>query len=61
MYTTIKEAFANGTGDVFFTKNNLFVAVRRKDNHDYYFNNGFTFLTFDEIMDLDKLQKEIPE
>ena len=28
---------------------------------DYYFNNGFTLLSFEEVMALDKVQKNEPE
>ena len=59
-YTTIKEAFKNGTGDVFFTKDNCFVAISRKDDFTYYFNNGYALLSFEEIWALDKSQKNEP-
>jgi hypothetical protein len=55
-YTTIKEAFKNGTGDVFFTKNNCFVATSRKNDFSYYLNNGFSLLSYEETLALDKAQ-----
>lgn len=48
-YTTIKEAFANGTGDVFYTKNNRFIAVSRKDDNSNLSNDGFKLLSYDEV------------
>ena len=60
-YTTINEAFKNGMGDVFFTTDKPFVAKSRKNDFDYYFNNGFTLLSFEEVMALDKVQKNEPE
>ncbi len=52
-YKTISEAFKNGTGDVFFTKNNEFVAVSR---HSIPFEEmeeqGFKFLTYSETLEI---------
>lgn len=53
LYSTISEAFKNGTGDVFFIKDNQYVAVSR---HAVDFGSmqaqGFTFLQYDETMKL---------
>ena len=51
-YTTIKEAFANGMGDVFFTKNNRFIAVSRKDDNSNLANHGFKLLSYTEVIAL---------
>ena len=58
MYTTIKEAFSAGQGDVFFTKNGKYIAKCGKDNLDFYFDNGYTYLTFDQVMQISKQQRE---
>jgi hypothetical protein len=50
-YTTINEAFKNGTGDVFFIKDDRFVAVSR---HAIPFEQmeaeGFKYLTYSETI-----------
>lgn len=53
-YTTIKEAFAAGTGDNFFTKDGKFVAVSRKHDtlHQTLQNQGFTYLNYEETIKL---------
>lgn len=57
-YTTIKEAFSNGTGDVFFTKNNRFIAVCRKDDNSNLIDLGFKLLSYDEVTALAVTQTE---
>lgn len=57
MYNTILEAFKNGSGDVFFTKEEKYIAVSRKDDLSYYFDNGYEFMTYEKIIETDKLQK----
>ena len=53
-FKTIQEAFKNGTGDVFFTKDGNFVARSRHiDNlNDKMAKEGFTFLSYDEVVNL---------
>ena len=58
-YNTIKEAFKNGTGDCFFTKNGRYLAVSRKDSHSYYINNGFIMMTYDDVLKADSTQSAI--
>ena len=48
-YTTINEAFKNGTGDVFYTKDSRFVAVCRKDDNSDLVVKGFTLLTYEQV------------
>lgn len=55
-YTTIKEAFANGMGDVFYTKNNRFIAVCRKDDNSNLEIFGFTLLSYDNVISLSNTQ-----
>ena len=57
-YTTIKEAFANGTGDVFFTKNNRFISVCRKDDNINLINEGYALLSYDEVTTLAAIQTQ---
>lgn len=53
-YKTVNEAFKNGTGDVFFTRNNEYVAVSRHamDNAGFAAMEaqGFKFMTYDETL-----------
>lgn len=53
-YKTVNEAFKNGTGDVFFTKNNEYVAVSRHAMDNAGFEameaQGFKFMTYDETL-----------
>jgi len=53
-YKTVNEAFKNGTGDVFFTKNNEYVAVSRHAMDNAAFEameaQGFKFMTYDETL-----------
>lgn len=53
-YSTIQEAFKNGTGDVFFTKNNQFVCFSRKDKISLSEMNeyGFSYVTYSEVIEL---------
>lgn len=52
-YNTVNEAFKNGTGDVFFTRNSEYVAVSR---HSVDFEGleaqGFKFMTYSETLEL---------
>lgn len=48
-YKTIKEAFANGTGDVFFTKNGEYIAVSHHDDNKYLSGSGFVWLNFTQV------------
>jgi len=58
-YNTILEAFRNGTGDHFYTKENKFIAVSRKSDNRYLEKLGFTFMTYEEIVSTDKAQKAL--
>ena len=50
-YKTIQQAFSSGTGDCFFSKQNEFIAVSRKNNskHNELLENGFKFMQHDEV------------
>lgn len=60
-YKTVNEAFKNGTGDVFFTINNEYVAVSRHamDNAGFAAMEaqGFKFLTYSETLELATAQE----
>lgn len=58
-YNTIAGAFKNGSGDVFFTKDNQFIAVSRKDDNSNFLNLGFTQLTYDEVIETDRLERSL--
>lgn len=51
-HKTINEAFNNGKGDCFFTKNNEFVCVSRKNSelHTKLINEGYTLLSYTEVL-----------
>jgi hypothetical protein len=61
-YPTIKEAFKNGTGDVFFEHlDGSFICISRHDEEtlDLYFNSpNFRFLSHCEIMELTKDERK---
>lgn len=67
-FENILDAFANGTGDVFFRKGNKYVALSRHDGNIYADMNsqGFEFVPHDEVMQIANLQnppkpiKQIP-
>ena len=50
-YKTIQQAFDLGSGDCFFTKDNEFIAVSRKDieKHNLLESDGFRFMPYEEI------------
>lgn len=53
-FKTIKEAFANGTGDVFYRKGNEFVAIDRNNEAGALDlqAEGFTRLKHSEVVDI---------
>lgn len=52
-YQTIQEAFRNGTGDVFFKKENQFVCFSRHDNNiEEMESEGFEFINYEEVIRL---------
>jgi hypothetical protein len=52
-FKTIQEAFKNGQGDVFFSKNGQYVCFSRNDGmYETMQNNGFKLLTYDEVIKL---------
>lgn len=59
-YPTIRKAFQNGTGDVFFAnaERNQFLAVSRHDGTDFI--KGFDLLQYSEVMELAEIQKPEP-
>lgn len=64
LYSTIKEAFNNGTGDVFFTLDETsFIAVSRHDAECFEVlqADGFRMMDYDETMRLDKEQRAVAE
>ena len=57
-YNTVNEAFKNGTGDVFFTKDNQYIALSRHANpYDEMEALGFKFLTYSETLELATAQE----
>jgi hypothetical protein len=49
-YTTIKEAFANGTGDQFYKKDNQFVCISRHlDAYEKMLAVSFTFVPYSQV------------
>lgn len=57
-YNTVNEAFKNGTGDVFFTRGNQYIALSR---HAVPFEEmeaqGFKYLTYSETLELATAQE----
>src|SRR6188472_2546758 len=50
-YSTINEAFKNGSGDRFFTINGRYVALSRHlDNIEEMIERGFTFMQYEEVI-----------
>ncbi len=60
-YQTIQQAFANGTGDVFFSMNNSFVCFsRHDDNIEEMTAKGFKLMTHNEVLALAKTTENTP-
>jgi hypothetical protein len=50
-YSSINEAFKNGSGDRFFTINGRYVALSRHlDNIEEMIERGFTFMQYEEVI-----------
>lgn len=61
LHATIQEAFNNGKGDCFFTKNNQYVCISRKniELQNKLINEGYTLLSYSEAA-FKKLKKQYP-
>lgn len=61
-YNTINEAFKNGSGDCFFSKDGKFVAFSRNDDRREEMEaKGFIALTHSEVLELAKARQPIKE
>jgi hypothetical protein len=56
-YTTINQAFENGTGDVCFEKNNEYLFISRKSSMEIFEelkNDGFRYVEYSEVLRIGK-------
>ena len=56
-YTTINEAFQNGSGDVCFSLNNKFLFISRKSGIEIFEklkNLGFIYIPYEDVLRIGK-------
>lgn len=56
-YTTINQAFENGTGDVCFKLNNEYLFISRKSSMDIFEelkNLGFEYISYEDVVRIGK-------
>lgn len=61
-YNTIQEAFGKGAGDVFFKKDNHFIALSRKEESTYDGTmeaQGFTLMEYSEVISMANKKNDI--
>lgn len=61
LHATIQQAFNNGKGDCFFTKNNQYVCISRKniELQNKLINEGYTLLSYSEVVAAAKLTEPV--